>query len=174
LGRLRISLRRSAAVRALAISGALSAKNSFSCSLIRSHGGLPSTTSKPPETSEVSETSEVLACDAIPTPYFTVFYGTVMLGNRPYPAGAWVEALSPRDEVVGCSQIVEQGVYPFLRVYGADEDIPGMEAGEAVAFRVNGQIVELDNPPSWQNDRDVHELDLRVEPIWLYLPLVWR
>ena len=126
------------------------------------------------QTSEVSETSEVSACDAIPTPYFTIFYGTVMLGNRPYPAGAWVEALSPRGEVVGCSQIVEQGVYQFLRVYGADEDIPGMGAGEAVAFRVNGQIVELDNPPYWQNDRDVHELDLKIEPIWVYLPLVWR
>jgi hypothetical protein len=128
------------------------------------------------QTSEVSETSEVWTCDAIPTPYFTSFYGTVMLGNRPYPAGAWIEALSPRGEVVGCSQIVEEGVYPFLRVYGADEDmdIPGMQAGEPVAFWVNGRMVELGNPPYWQNDRDVHELDLRVEPIWVYLPLVWR
>jgi len=76
--------------------------------------------------------------------------------------------------VVGCGQVGQDGNYPFLRVYGADEGIPGMGAGEPVSFRVNGRLARLDKPALWQNDRDVHQLDLRIEPEWMFLPLVAR
>ena len=128
------------------------------------------------QTAELPQTSEVSAttCTATPTPFFTIFYGRAMLGDWPYPAGTPIQALSPRGEVVGCGQVGEDGFYPFLRVYGADEEIPGMQSGEPVTFRVNGRLVELEKPALWQNDRDVHRLDLRVEPEWQFLPLVVR
>ena len=126
------------------------------------------------QTSEVSENPDDSACTAIPTPYFTIFHGTAKLGNHPYPVGTSIEALSPRGEVVGCAQVGEDGTYPFLRVYGADDNIHGMQADEPVTFRVNSRLVSINKPPRWQNDRDIHRLDLRIEPEWRFLPLIAR
>jgi len=39
---------------------------------------------------------------------------------------------------------------------------------------VNGRLVQLDRPALLQNDRDIHQLDLRIEPEWMFLPLVAR
>ena len=111
-------------------------------------------------------------CPAIPTGYFTHYYGQVRLGDRPYAAGATILAFSPRGEVVGCGQVGEDGLYPYLRVYGADGDLPGMLIGEAVQFTVDGCLAPISPLPIWEADYDIHYLDLIYPASQYYLPLI--
>lgn len=110
----------------------------------------------------------VASCQAQPTSRFTHFYGQVTA-----PAGAQVVAYSPRGEVVGCGRVGADGLLPYLRVYGAEEAIPGMQTGEAIRFTVDGQPLAVQ--ATWRNDWDVHRLgqDAAV-PGRLFLPLIVR
>ena len=105
-------------------------------------------------------------CDGlVTTPYFTQYYGSVRINGTDAPAGTLIEMYSPREDRVGCYVTTVAGIYPYTRVYGEDNSatppIPGMRAGEAVTFKVNG-VVATTNPATvlWQNDRVIHQVDL--------------
>lgn len=104
-------------------------------------------------------------CPPVPnTPFFTIVYGTVTLDGAPAPVGTVVEARSPRDDVVGCFVVSEAGNYGAMYVYGEDTSVsppvPGMRAGEVVAFYVNGAEATASPELVWSNDRDLHRVDL--------------
>jgi len=123
-----------------------------------------------------TEPAEVPAftCPATPTSRFTQFYGHVT-PVEDAPSGAVILAYSPRGEVVGCGQVQEGGIYPYLRVYGAEDAQPGMQPGETVRFKVNGQLTLPSVAALWQNDWDVHPLDLALDGVrYQYLPLIVR
>ena len=97
------------------------------------------------------------------TPYFTHYFGDVTLDGQPAPAGTRIEMYSPRGDRVGCYILTNSGIYPYTRAYGEDtvSNIPGMRAGEAVTFRVNG-VLATTNPATvtWQDDRMNHRVNL--------------
>ncbi len=120
------------------------------------------------------QAAPAFTCPAVPTSRFTHFYGHVT-PVEDAPPGAAILAYSPRGEVVGCGQVGEGVLYPYLRVYGAEDAQPGMQPGEAVRFTVNGRRVLPSTPAIWQNDWDVHPLDLEVAGVqYQYLPLIVR
>ena len=98
------------------------------------------------------------------TPFFTIVYGTVTLDGVAAPVGTVVEARSPRGDVVGCFVVTEAGNYGAMYVYGEDTSVspplPGMRAGEVVAFYVNGAEATASPELVWSNDRDLHQADL--------------
>jgi hypothetical protein len=114
------------------------------------------------------------ACPAVATGVFTHYYGATTGGDQPAPAGAVLLAYSPRGEVVGCAQVQEGGLYPYLRVYGADGDLPGLQPGETVAFRLDGQALLAAEAPVWAGDYAVHQLDLAAGGEHAYLPMIVR
>lgn len=117
------------------------------------------------------------ACDLTPTPYFTHYFGSAISNGESAPAGALVEALNPRGDVVGCFEVTTPGFYGYMRVYGEDPDtsVPGMRAGEAVAFRIDGMQAATTPPAvTWQDDKLVHEVNLNVTTISVFLPLAVR
>ena len=115
-----------------------------------------------------------LTCPAAATSRFTHFYGHVT-PVEDAPPGAVILAYSPRGEVVGCGEVREGGLYPYLRVYGAEDAQPGMQPGETVRFTVNGRSALPSAAATWQNDWDVHPLDLALVGLqYQYLPLTVR
>ncbi len=111
------------------------------------------------------ETLSVSAgCVAPFTPSFTEAYGSVTLNGQPAPAGAVVQAVSPRGDTVGCFTVTTGGQYGLMRIYGEDPTanppIPGMRAGEPVAFRVDGASAVATPLLYWQDDRAAHRVDL--------------
>lgn len=108
-----------------------------------------------------------IGCAAQPTSRFTHYFGRVDA-----PAGSEVLAYSPRGEVVGCGRVAEDGLLPYLRVYGAEGAAPGMQDGEPISFTVAGQT--LDAQPAWQNDWNVHRLGQPENDSRTYLPLLMR
>ena len=98
------------------------------------------------------------------TPFFTIVYGTVTMNEQDAPAGTVVETHSPRGDVVGCFVVTDPGNYGAMYVYGEDTSvsppIPGMRAGETVAFYVDGLEATPDPILAWSNDKDLHEVDL--------------
>ena len=118
-------------------------------------------------------------CDVSITPYFTHYYDDITIGGLSAPAGAVVEALSPRGDVVGCFEVTTPGLYGYMRVYGEDAaaspPIPGMRVGEEVTFRVNGMpAVPAPSPVIWQDDKGTHEVLLSVSGYTDFLPLIVR
>ena len=111
-------------------------------------------------------------CPATATAHFTHYFGQVLADDMPLAPGVEIRARSPRGEVVGCAQIREDGIYPYLRVYGAEDDLPGMRPGEAIRFEIGDQPVVTSSPVIWRNDYDVHALDLYGAAQHTYLPLV--
>ena len=123
-----------------------------------------------PEPTEIP----AFTCPVTPTSRFTQFYGHVT-PVEDAPSGAVILAYSPHGEVVGCGQVHEGGLYPYLRVYGAEDTQPGMQPGEPVRFTVNGRLALLSVAALWQNDWDVHPLDLALDGVRSqYLPLIMR
>ncbi len=91
----------------------------------------------------------------------TLAYGQVFVGGQPAPAGARVEAVTPRGEVAGCAVVMEGGAFPLMLLYGADEDgrTPGFRAGEPIAWRVAGR--EAVGPAlAWADDKAAHGVTL--------------
>ncbi len=117
---------------------------------------------------------ETSACPAIPTSQFTSFYGRIAFAAAPLPAGAGILATSPRGEVVGCGAVQEDGLYGYLRVYGADGDLPGMLPGETVTFTIGGLPAGASGPAPWQNDFEAHEQDLSLSLFTQFLPFIGR
>lgn len=98
------------------------------------------------------------------TPSFTIAYGGVTLDGFNAPVGAIVEARSPRGDTVGCFVVYQAGSYGAMYIYGEDTSvtppIPGMRAGETVAFYVNGSLGMSTPNLMWSNDHDLHQVAL--------------
>ncbi|OQA40554.1 MAG: hypothetical protein BWY52_02842 [Chloroflexi bacterium ADurb.Bin325] len=118
-------------------------------------------------------TAAAFVCPAAATSRFTHFYGQVTPAEAA-PPGATILAYSPRGEIVGCGQVGEGGLYPYLRVYGAEDGQPGMQPNEGVRFTVNNLPAVASADATWQNDWDVHPLDLTPVGMKLHLPLTER
>jgi hypothetical protein len=103
-------------------------------------------------------------CVAPVTPSFTEVYGSVTLNGAPASVGTVVQALNPRGDTVGCFTVGTAGLYGLMRIYGEDATanppIPGMRAGEPVAFRVNGAPAVATPLPYWQDDKASHRVNL--------------
>ena len=52
------------------------------------------------------------------TPQLTIVYGSVTLDGAGATVGNVVEAINPRDDVVGCFVIEAEGLYGGMFVYG--------------------------------------------------------
>ncbi len=111
-------------------------------------------------------------CQAVATGQFSSYYGYAMKGEEPFPPGASIRVLSPRGEVVGCGQVQQDGLFPYLRVYGQDGDLPGMVYGETPAFFIDGRPVLPEPAVVWMPDMSVHQVQLNPPPGQLYLPML--
>lgn len=124
---------------------------------------------------EVTE-AESPPCDAVsPTPYRTLVYGKLTLGDRPAPVGTRVEVITPRGEVAGCSLVREAGLYGYVQVYGedgGDPRLPGFRPGEPLAYRVNGLPAVPASELNWADDLMPHAVDLLLSVHSIYLPLI--
>ena len=124
-------------------------------------------------------TQPAQTCAVPTTPYFTHYYGDVTIEGSSAPAGAIVEALSPRGDVVGCFEVATSGLYGYMRVYGEDTSVsppvPGMMDGEEVTFRVDGMFADsVPSPVIWQDDKRTHEVHLGARRHGIFLPLTLR
>jgi hypothetical protein len=102
-------------------------------------------------------------CHVVATPYRTIATGAATIRGAPAPAGTVIEAVNPRDQVVGCTVVTTPGAYPYMQIYGEDPpSIPGMRDGEIVEFRING-IPAVGRPSLyWRNDSNPHTVDLGI------------
>jgi PKD repeat protein len=107
------------------------------------------------------------------TPTFTIAYGPVQIDGVDAPVGTVVEAVSPREEIVGCFEVTSAGHYGAMYVYGEDQSvappIPGMKDGEPVTFRVNGLAATASPALLWHNDRASHLAELTARSPGQYL-----
>ena len=98
------------------------------------------------------------------TPSFTIVYGTAALNSQAAPLGTVVEARSPRGDTVGCFVVSTAGQYGTMYVYGEDTSvsptIPGMRAGETIAFFINSVAASASPALTWSNDLNLHEVNL--------------
>ena len=98
------------------------------------------------------------------TPAFTIVYGAVLVDGVAAAPGTVIAAHNPRGDVVGCFEVAGAGSYGAMYVYGEDTSVsppvPGMRAGETVAFYVDGVQVAADPSLAFANDRDLHPVDL--------------
>ncbi|MGC8782208.1 MAG: CARDB domain-containing protein, partial [Anaerolineae bacterium] len=101
-------------------------------------------------------------CNVRPTPNRTLATGRATIRGVPAPAGAVIEAVTPRDEVAGCAVVSTAGEYPLMHIYGADPTIPGMRDGEIVEFRINGIPAVAQPSLYWKNDSTPHTVDLSI------------
>lgn len=107
----------------------------------------------------------VASCPAVSnTPFFTIVYGSVTFNGTAAVPGMVVEARNPRGDVVGCFVVAAAGNYGAMYVYGEDTSVsptvPGMRAGETVAFYVSGNAAVAAPSLVWSNDQEVHQIDL--------------
>ena len=97
------------------------------------------------------------------TPYFSEYKGNLTLDGQAAPVGAMVEAYNGAGVRTGCIVSTIPGIYPFLRVYGADSSTgtPGMAANEAIIFKVNGAVA-TSNPASvpWSGNPGPYDVNL--------------
>lgn len=100
------------------------------------------------------------------TPFFTLVYGPVTINEQDAPAGAIVEARTPRGEVAGCFPVSTPGNYGAMYVYGEDTaitpPISGMREGETVAFYVNGVKATSVPTLTWTNDWELHLITIHT------------
>jgi PKD repeat protein len=95
---------------------------------------------------------------------FTIVYGPVIFNDQTAITGTIVEARTPRGDVGGCFEVANYGHYGMMYIYGEDTSIspaiPGMRAGEDIAFYVNGFAATAVPTMTWINDHDMHEIAL--------------
>jgi len=105
------------------------------------------------------------ACPIVPnTPNYTLAAGAVRLDGAEAAVGTIVSALSPRGDVVGCTEVSEAGHYGAMYVYGEDTSaspiIPGMRDGEIIEFRVDGIPAVAQPSLYWKSDTLTHTVNL--------------
>ena len=102
-------------------------------------------------------------CHVQTTPNRTLATGGVTIRGAAAPAGTVIEAVNPRDEVVGCTVVSAAGAYPYMQIYGEDPPaIPGMRDSEIVEFRVNGIPAVAQPSLYWKNDPNPHTVNLGI------------
>ncbi|MBM4457991.1 MAG: hypothetical protein FJ011_09545, partial [Chloroflexi bacterium] len=100
-------------------------------------------------------------CHVQPTPNRTIATGGVTIRGAAAPAGTVIEAVNPRDDVVGCTVVSAAGAYPYVQIYGEDPPtIPGMRDGEIIEFRVNGIPAVTQPSLYWKSDTLTHTVNL--------------
>ena len=109
------------------------------------------------------------------TPYFSQYYGSVLINGADAPPGMLIELYSPRGDRVGCSVTTAAGIYPYTRAYGEDataaSPIRGMRAGEEVTFKVNGIAAATDpSPVLWRDDKVTHQVNLSISAVTPTVP----
>ena len=101
------------------------------------------------------------------TPSFTIAYGTAVTDGSSTPIGAVIEARSPRGDTVGCFEVTSAGNFGTMYVYGeyvsVTPPVPGMRAGEAIQFYIDGISADATPSLTWANDQDLHQLSLSTE-----------
>ena len=117
--------------------------------------------------------------DVARTPYFSHYYGHAALNGRPVPAGVLIRAYNPEGDEVGRFEVREEGFYGYMRVYGEDSSVtppvPGMRPGESVTFKIGDlPATPLLEVATWQDDKEIHQLDLTASAWETYLPLLLR
>jgi len=105
-------------------------------------------------------------CVVQATPYFSETYGTALIMDVNAPAGTVIQAVNPRGDTVGCFTVTNPGNYGFMRIYGEDPSavpaIPGMRAGELVAYKVNGAPAVSSPLFYWSDDHAAHNVNLNA------------
>jgi hypothetical protein len=100
-------------------------------------------------------------CHVQATPNRTIATGGVTIRGEAAPAGTVIEAVNPRDDVVGCTVVSAPGAYPYVQIYGEDPPtIPGMRDGEIIEFRVDGIPAVAQPSLYWKSDTLTHTVDL--------------
>jgi len=98
------------------------------------------------------------------TQKFTILYGSVTINAAAAPAGATVQARSPRGDTVGCQLTQDGGEYPLMYVYGEQTlsgiTLPGMRNGEAIQILVAGVPATSTPVQVWANDWSSHQVNL--------------
>jgi uncharacterized repeat protein (TIGR01451 family) len=112
------------------------------------------------------------ACPVVPnTPNYTLVAGAVWLDGAEAVVGTIVAALSPRGDLVGCTEVSDAGHYGAMYVYGEDTlaspPIPGMRDGETVSFYVDGWAATAAPVLVWHNDWATHPITLTA---WVPTP----
>ncbi|MFH1561460.1 MAG: S8 family serine peptidase [Patescibacteria group bacterium] len=103
--------------------------------------------------------------DVIPTPWGSLYAGSVFINNQPAPVGTQVFVLNPRGQIVGCKITNISGIYPYVKVYGEDPTCcPGMRDGEPITFYVNGVLASTSpsGPHIWHDGWEDHRVDLYI------------
>ncbi len=124
------------------------------------------------------EPAQGAACDNVqPTPFATMVYGNIAIGDLPAPVGTMVELLTPAGDVAGCFIVNQPGLYGMVFAYGADTtaepQLPGFRMNEPITVRVNGSNVVLSDPVLWQDDKASHQRDISIAlDRSLYLPFI--
>jgi hypothetical protein len=102
-------------------------------------------------------------CRVIATPYRTIARGSVTIRGAPAPAGTVIQAVNPRDDVVGCTVVQTAGTYPNMQIYGEDPpSIPGMRNDEIIEFRINGIPAVATPSLYWHNDWTQYTINLAI------------
>ncbi len=96
------------------------------------------------------------------TPYSMLAYGEALVDGEPAPAGAQVEAVTPRGEIAGCARVVEPGYFGVMQLYGQDADghTPGFLPGEPIIWRVDGRDATAAPELSWSGEREARRITL--------------
>jgi hypothetical protein len=111
-------------------------------------------------------------CQVQPTLKRNDTTGGATIYGAPAPAGTVIEALNPRDDVVGCTVVKTAGIYLYMPIFGEDPTTPGMRDGEIVEFRVNGIPAVAQPPLYWRNENITRTVNLSIgategQCIWL-------
>lgn len=102
--------------------------------------------------------------EVAPTPFFTILYGYVFISGKPAPTGTVIQFVTPRGEIAG-EWIVDEneGILRSTMVYGQDSfGTPGFLMGEKIEILVNGFISEYTPTLYWQNDWELHPVNISV------------
>lgn len=109
-----------------------------------------------------------VVCNVQNTPYFTEYFGAITVDGAPAPIGTVVEAVNSQGVQAGCTVVAIPGIYPYLRVYGADAatGTPGMANNAAVTFKVNGAVAtSVPATVLWSLDDDEHAVNLSAQAL---------
>ena len=151
----------------------ISMKNGFGYWIRMSQGGVlnfggPST---PPST-RLAELPSIalgnLPTSVIPTPVWTDYYGSILIGEDHVAVGELIEAYDPDGVKCGEYQVQTAGLYGFMHVYGDDpatSDVDeGARAGDAITFHYRGNAVARadDSRLAWTGDRTSRQFPFEI------------
>lgn len=112
-----------------------------------------------------SQVPDSTGIDSLVTPtdqWISVYCGSPMLDSEPLSPGDTIAVYDPDGVLSGIGLVRSDGTYGFIPVYRDDttsHDIDeGADPGDALAFRINGIVVETDMPVMWTSLGDRFEV----------------